>query len=66
MFSLHLGHYPGIFLDIVKDLDVNCFHFISLWRLNLWFEDFICALVQWYLEYDSFSCQETDTENFAK
>jgi hypothetical protein len=45
---------------------------VSLWRLHVWFEDFICAVVQWYLGCDSHSscvkirCQETDTENFAE
>jgi hypothetical protein len=23
---------------------------VSLWRFNVWFEDFMCAVVQWYLE----------------
>jgi hypothetical protein len=44
-----------------------------LWRLTrkVWFEDFMCAVVKWYLECDSHSscvkihCQETDRENFA-
>jgi hypothetical protein len=45
---------------------------VSLWKLNVWFEDFMCAVVQWYLECDSYSfyvkirCQETDRENFAE
>jgi hypothetical protein len=39
---------------------------VSLWRFSVWFEDFMCAVVQWYLECDSYSscvkirCQETD------
>jgi hypothetical protein len=45
---------------------------VGPWRLNEWFEDFMCAVVQWYLEYDSASScvkicfQETDRENFAE
>jgi hypothetical protein len=44
----------------------------NLWRLNVWFEDFTYAVVQWYLEcggYSSFvktRCQETDSENIVK
>jgi hypothetical protein len=44
----------------------------ELWRLNVWFEDFMCAVVQWYVECDSYSscvkirCQKTDRENFAE
>jgi hypothetical protein len=46
----------------------NC----AVWRLNVWIEDFMCAVVQWYLEWDSYSscvkirCQETDRENFVQ
>jgi hypothetical protein len=45
---------------------------VDLWRLNMWFEDFMCAVVQWYLECDSYSshvkicCQEKDRVNFAE
>jgi hypothetical protein len=45
---------------------------VGLWRLNVLFEGFVCAVVQWYLECDSYSssvkirCQETDRENFAE
>jgi hypothetical protein len=45
---------------------------VGLWGLNVWFEDVIFVVVQWYLEYDSYSscvksrCQETDKENFAE
>jgi hypothetical protein len=54
---------------------------VGLWRLNVWIENFMCAVVQWYLECavvqwylecDNYSscikirCQETDRENFAK
>jgi hypothetical protein len=45
---------------------------VSLWRLNVWFEDFMCAVVQWYLEWDSYSscvkirCQQTNRETFAE
>jgi transposase len=45
---------------------------VSLWRLNVWFEDFIFAVVQWYLECNGYSscvkmlCQETDSENIVK
>jgi hypothetical protein len=41
-------------------------------RLNMWFEDFMRAVVQWYLECDSYSscvkirCQEAEWENFAE
>jgi hypothetical protein len=42
-------------------------------RSHMWFEDFMCALVQWYLECDSYSscvqkirCQETVIEIFAE
>jgi hypothetical protein len=41
-------------------------------RFNVWFEVFMCAVAQWYLECDSYSscvkihCQETDSENFAE
>jgi hypothetical protein len=37
---------------------------VDLLRFNLWIEDFMCAVVQWYLECDSYSscvkirCQE--------
>jgi hypothetical protein len=45
---------------------------VGLWRLKVWFEDFMCAPVQCYLECDSDSscvkirCQEADRENFAE
>jgi hypothetical protein len=45
---------------------------VGLWRLNVWFEDFMCVVVQWYLECDSYSyCvkirwQETDREEFVE
>jgi hypothetical protein len=45
---------------------------VSPWRLNVWFEDFMSAVVQLYLECDSYSScvkirsQETDRENFAE
>jgi hypothetical protein len=45
---------------------------VGLWGLNMWTEDFMCAVVQWYLECDSYSsyvkirCQETDRETFAQ
>jgi hypothetical protein len=45
---------------------------VGLWRLNVWFEDCMCAVVQWYLECESYSscvkirCQETDKENFVE
>jgi hypothetical protein len=45
---------------------------VGLWRLNVFFEDFMCAVVQWYLECDSYSscvkirCQKTDRGNFAE
>jgi hypothetical protein len=45
---------------------------VSLWRLDVWFEGFMCAVVQWYLEYDGYSScvkirfQETDSENTVK
>jgi hypothetical protein len=45
---------------------------VGMWRLNMWIEGFICAVVQWYLECDSYSscfkirCQETDREIFAE
>jgi hypothetical protein len=44
----------------------------GLWRLDVWFEDFMCVVVQWYLECDSYGssikirCQETESENTAK
>jgi phage terminase large subunit GpA-like protein len=40
-------------------------------RLNTWSEYVMCAVVQWYLGYDSYSlcvkicCQKMDRENFA-
>jgi hypothetical protein len=45
---------------------------VSLWRLNVWFEDFMCAIVQWYLQCDSYSscvkirCWETVRENLQR
>jgi hypothetical protein len=51
---------------VVEELEVG------LWRLNVWFEEFMYAVVQWYPECGSYSscvkirCQETDKENFAK
>jgi hypothetical protein len=45
---------------------------VGLWRLNVWFEDFMCTVVQWYLECDGYSsrvkirCQETYRNNFAE
>jgi hypothetical protein len=45
---------------------------VHLWRLTVWFDDFMCAVVQWYLECDGYSscvkirCQETDRKNFAE
>jgi hypothetical protein len=45
---------------------------VGLRRLNVWIEDFMCAVVQWYLKCDSYSfCvkiryQETDMETFAE
>jgi hypothetical protein len=45
---------------------------VGLWRHNLWFEDFMCAVLQWYLECYGYSscvkirCQETDRENFTE
>jgi hypothetical protein len=45
---------------------------VGQWTLNVWFEDFVYAAVQWYLECNSYSscvtirCQETDKENFAE
>jgi hypothetical protein len=53
-------------LVVVEELKVG------LCRLNVWFEDFMCAVAQWYLECDSYNscvkirCQETDRENFAE
>jgi hypothetical protein len=41
-------------------------------RLSVWFEDFMCGVLQWYLECDIYSscvkirCQETDSENVVK
>jgi hypothetical protein len=41
-------------------------------KVSLWREDFMCAVVQWYLECYSYSscvkicCQETDSENTVK
>jgi hypothetical protein len=26
---------------------------VGLWRLNVWFEGYMCAVVQWYLECDN-------------
>jgi hypothetical protein len=45
---------------------------VGLWRLNVLFEEFMCAAVQWHLEWDSHSacvkirCQQTDRETFEK
>jgi hypothetical protein len=45
---------------------------VSIWRLNVWFEDFMSAEVQWYLQCEGYSssvkirCQETDYENTVK
>jgi hypothetical protein len=44
---------------------------IGLWRFNVWIEDFVCAVVQWYLEGQLFSCvkircKETDRETFVE
>jgi hypothetical protein len=44
---------------------------VSQWGLNVWFGDFMRAVVQWYLECDSYSscvkirCQEMNSENFT-
>jgi hypothetical protein len=52
-----VGHSHGKF--VVEELEVG------QWWLNVWFADFMCAVVQWYLECDSYSscvkirCQET-------
>jgi hypothetical protein len=60
-----VGHGRGKFV-VEEELEVG------LWRLNVWFEDFVCAVVQWYPECYSYSscvkirCQETDKENFAE
>jgi hypothetical protein len=45
---------------------------VDLWRLNVWVEDFMCAVVHLYLECNNYSscvkihCQETDKENSAE
>jgi hypothetical protein len=45
---------------------------VSQWEINVWFEDFMSPVVQWYLECDNYSfcvkvrCKETARENFAK
>jgi hypothetical protein len=62
---LSVGDIHGKFV-VEEELDVG------LWRFNVWFEGFTSAVVQWYLECDSYSscvkirCQETDRENFAE
>jgi hypothetical protein len=61
-FSVGDGHWNFV---VQEELEVG------LWTLNAWSEDFICAVVQWYLECDSRSscvkicCQETDRGSFA-
>jgi hypothetical protein len=60
-----VGHSHGNFV-VEGELE------FGLWGLNVWFEDFMCAVVQWYWECDSYSacikirCQETDRENFSE
>jgi hypothetical protein len=45
---------------------------IGLQILNMWFEDLMCVVVQWYLECDSYNscvkirCQETDRETLQR
>jgi hypothetical protein len=46
--QLPVGHSHEEFI-VEEELDV------SLWRLNEWFEDFMCAVVQWYLECEHYS-----------
>jgi hypothetical protein len=35
-------------------------------RLSVWFEDFMCAVVEWYLEHVLYNDQEPNSERFAE
>jgi hypothetical protein len=60
-----VGNSHGKFV-VEEELEVN------LWRLTVWFKYLIYAVMQWYLECDSYgsfvkiSCPKTDRENFAE
>jgi hypothetical protein len=36
--------------DIIKLKVYRRVQEVSLWRFNVWFEDFMCAVAQWYWE----------------
>jgi hypothetical protein len=62
--QLPIEHSNGKFV-VEEELEVG------QWGLNVWLEDFLCAVVQWYMECDSYSscdkirCQETERHNLS-